>query len=83
MRRRQGSGYPRHSAPGSDPWVCPRCGSEDVEVVSWVHANSDSVTECYGSFGELDTTWCGRCNGHTGVVLRSERKARLGPPVPL
>lgn len=77
MWRKQQSVRTRRSTPASDPWVCQRCGSQAVEVVSWVEANSDSTTECYGSFGELDTTWCGECNDHTGIELRSERRVRL------
>ena len=39
-------------------WVCPDCGSDEVEMTAWVHVNSNEI--CEGE-GPGEQYWCPRC----------------------
>lgn len=49
-------------------WVCPRCGSEDVEVETWVNMNTG---ECMGDSkesGDAHAYYCPDCEVHLSRV---------------
>jgi hypothetical protein len=51
-------------------WLCPHCGSDNVEIKKWVNANSDNVgTDC-----EEDEGYCNDCE-QRGELLLSDVKA--------
>lgn len=41
-------------------WVCPACGSQDVEGLAWVRLNGERVA----SWDENAGFWCPRCERH-------------------
>jgi hypothetical protein len=57
--------------PGDDfavVWVCPTCGSDDVEETAWRKINTSEVTSS-GADGPLDKFFCNRCNGDISRVV--------------
>ena len=53
-------------------YVCAKCSGTNVETVCWVDANTNQVLDDYGSWNELETTWCRDCHDHTGIITRAE-----------
>ena len=53
----------------ADPWVCEDCGSEEVEMESWVDVN-DAMGVATGGAGASDV-WCPDCAAEVNMVRRS------------
>lgn len=46
-------------------WLCPYCGSDNVDIKKWVNANSDEVgTDC-----EEENGYCNDCKEHGELIL--------------
>jgi len=46
-------------------WLCPHCGSDNVEIKKWVNINTDEVgTDC-----EEDEGYCNDCEQHGELIL--------------
>jgi hypothetical protein len=45
--------------------VCYNCGSNHVERLHWVGANTNEVGS---TTGEDEDTWCNKCEGHHGII---------------
>jgi hypothetical protein len=43
---------------------CSNCGSTDVEIRSWVHQRTGTIS---GETGDDEDTYCNTCDGHHGV----------------
>ncbi len=41
-------------------WVCPGCGSDEVEGLAWVRLNDEQIT----SYDECSSYWCPKCEDH-------------------
>lgn len=64
---------------GSYVIVCAECGSENVQVATWINPNTKEEGDDFGSWGESGTKWCYDCDKH--VLLRftySEEKCPHG-----
>jgi len=49
-------------------WVCQKCGSEEVHVQAWVHANTDRfVDDC-----DPGKCWCCKCEDHSQLATKEE-----------
>ena len=53
-------------------WLCPHCGSDNVETKNWVHANTGKVSD-YDN-GEEGNGYCNDCEEH-GELILSDVKA--------
>lgn len=40
---------------------CKECHSRDVEHTMWVNVNTDEIGEVYGTWNQLDTSFCNDC----------------------
>jgi len=45
--------------------VCSSCGSNQVDRLHWVNANTNEVGS---TTGEDQDTWCNNCEGHHGII---------------
>lgn len=43
-------------------WVCPNCGSRDIDELTWVNVNTAKVTSA--GPGEKEDTFCNGCSTH-------------------
>ena len=48
-------------------WICPRCGSDNVQVKQWVHANTGEMMD---SDIEDDDCWCDDCETHNTLITK-------------
>ena len=56
-----------------DPaWVCPVCGSEDLEGLAWVRLNGERVV----SWDENSGYWCPACERHYKGICQVDEKGR-------
>ncbi len=46
---------------------CRLCGSFNVQTVSWIDPNHETIQDHFGSPGEMDTEWCADCEKHGTV----------------
>lgn len=51
-------------------WVCPQCGSPQVEQTFWVRLNDGKITSEVGN--EEQDYWCGDCQKHLIPILHEE-----------
>jgi hypothetical protein len=52
-------------------WLCPNCGSDNVEMKNWVNANTGEVgTDC-----EEDEGYCQDCEGHGELILSTVKES--------
>ena len=46
---------------------CKECGSDAVQCVVWIEPNKEEILDDFGSWGEIDTKYCTRCEDHVGL----------------
>ena len=68
--------YRGHSKARTVVFVCERCGSEEVECVAWIKANTNIVSSCERP---VDDAWCPDCEerdgcGETQIIERKNVK---------
>ena len=51
--------------------VCAKCGSDRIQVVSWVDGNINDVFDNYGD-GDPDYSYCADCDAHTGTCMKED-----------
>lgn len=49
-----------HKATSCTIYLCPQCGSPEVEETAWVRVNTGEITSSGGD-GPRDTFWCINC----------------------
>lgn len=47
--------------------VCSECGSDNIQVLAWVDANTNKYV-CEGG-GSIDDNWCNDCDDHVRFDL--------------
>lgn len=52
----------------TNKYVCSLCKGENIEIRSWVDANTDKVLDTC-SDGDIEDNWCRDCNKHTNFSL--------------
>lgn len=50
-------------------WVCPDCGSQDVQQMMWVALNTDEIDDD----GSSSDYWCPACEGHPTRVCQIDQ----------
>lgn len=53
--------------------VCSECGSDEVEYLDWIDANSGKITNTYQGHGEEN--WCRNCESHPRLITEEEYEA--------
>jgi len=48
-------------------WICPRCGSDNVQFKQWVHANTGELMD---SDIEDEDCWCDDCETHNTLITK-------------
>jgi hypothetical protein len=48
-------------------WICPRCGSNNVQFKQWVHANTGELMD---SDIEDEDCWCDDCETHNALITK-------------
>lgn len=61
-----------------DTLYCEDCGSKDVEMKTWVNANTGEVGDGYFSRSDKDACWCNRCQEHVRLRNLSELWEQFG-----
>ena len=51
--------------------VCSECGSNDVDYLAWVGANTYEYKTPFGPDGDSDNCWCNVCEEHTDLIPMS------------
>jgi len=49
-------------------WICPRCGSDNVQFKEWRNANT-GVTDSFNPFEDEDC-WCDDCETHKALITK-------------
>jgi hypothetical protein len=49
-------------------WLCPHCGSDNVETKMWVNPNTNTIGDC--DAGEDGDGWCNDCEQHGELILQ-------------
>ena len=60
---------------------CKECGSAEVQSVAWIDPNKQEILDDFGSWGEIDTKFCSRCDDHVkleddGVMNKKTKTQR-------
>jgi hypothetical protein len=53
-------------------WVCPACGSDEVEGLAWITLNTEEIV----SWVESSEHWCPECEEHFKHVCQVDEKGR-------
>ena len=54
-------------APSPMDWVCPECGSDEIQAPAWVDLHTGLDT---GDEGPTSDYWCCNCEDHTRRLVR-------------
>ncbi|HPC10137.1 MAG TPA: hypothetical protein PLN85_03600 [archaeon] len=49
--------------------VCSECGSEDIEVKTWVNPNTNEIGDVVSN--EEEDCWCNDCQEHCTLKLKT------------
>lgn len=52
-------------------WVCPDCGTPNVQVAKWVDPNTDEPIDDHG-----EEPWCPNCESHLKFICEVNKKSR-------
>jgi len=53
--------------------VCMECGSDDIEELQWVSANTGEISGGINDT-EVEDQWCNNCNEHVEFCTEEEYK---------
>lgn len=56
----------------NDKLVCSDCGSDKVDYLAWVDANTQIFKEPFGPDGDSDNCWCRKCEEHTNLIFEKD-----------
>lgn len=61
----------QHGSPKSERrWVCPVCGSDDIQGLAWVHLNDEVIDD----YDEGRDYWCPQCQEHYRRICEIDRE---------
>lgn len=55
-------------------WLCPNCGSDNVEFKVWANANTNEITD--GNPMEDEDCYCNDCKKHIKLILSTVKKTK-------
>jgi Zn finger protein HypA/HybF involved in hydrogenase expression len=57
-------------------WVCPNCGSREIEIRAWVQMNAKTLDSPYPMWveaqGNPEDYWCPECEDHYEAISLAE-----------
>ena len=54
------------SDPPKTTWRCPKCGSDDIEILAWISVKDETIQ----TWDDTSTYWCPHCEEHFRYVCQ-------------